>query len=410
MPPPPLEVDEVEPLLEGDEDGARLAPGFSPKKKPHPAEMVLANKVFEQSVQERLPRSLAGKAVAVTGTTSGTGYWCALVAVQKGADAVFLLNRTSHRQKVSDADMEKAADRAGGKTAVHSIECDLTSFASVRAAATEISLRCLALYGGLDVLACNAGIMATADERTCDGYDEQMQVNHLSHFLLVKKLMPCLEAAAVQRGEARVVQHSSGARFFPLGPLKFGGKHFEQCPRNSLGGNSSTFAVVNFAGAQNVRYHHSKLANPVFAMALHAKLLERGSRVKSLVCEPGFAATSLPANGWQLDATRTPVSNAVFSAMMPAFRRLCQSGADGACPLLVACFSEEAGSGDFYVPEHQMLWCCGLGPYVKGAPIRTVVGGLPRKPKMEERVLKHAHWVALWEASEKAIGEKFLDP
>ena len=38
--------------------------------------------------------------------------------------------------------------------------------------------------------------MARADEATKDGYDIQMQTNHLSHFLLVKEIFPLLEKAA----------------------------------------------------------------------------------------------------------------------------------------------------------------------------------------------------------------------
>ena len=44
------------------------------------------------------------------------------------------------------------------------------------------------------------------------------------------------------------------------------------------------------------RYHQTKLANPVFAMALHSKLAADGSRIKSICAEPGVAQTELAAN------------------------------------------------------------------------------------------------------------------
>jgi len=40
----------------------------------------------------------------------------------------------------------------------------------------------------------------------------QMQTNHISHFLLTREVFPLLEKAAEQRGEARIVNHSSMAR------------------------------------------------------------------------------------------------------------------------------------------------------------------------------------------------------
>ena len=59
---------------------------------------------------------------------------------------------------------------------------------------------------GLNVLCNNAGVMALGDKATTDGYDCQMQTNHLSHFLLTKELWPLLE---MQGANARVVNHSS---------------------------------------------------------------------------------------------------------------------------------------------------------------------------------------------------------
>ena len=51
-----------------------------------------------------------------------------------------------------------------------------------------------------------------ADEATEDGFDVQMQTNHLSHFLLTRELFPLLQLGGDHYGESRVVNHSSIAR------------------------------------------------------------------------------------------------------------------------------------------------------------------------------------------------------
>ena len=146
--------------------------------------------------------SMSGKTVAVTGCTSGTGFILAKVCLELGA-RVIMLNRASARSDAAKEQLE-----ALGKGTVASVPCDLMDFDSVRAAGATLRKE----FDAIDVLVNNAGVMGVKDEATKDGYDVQMQTNHLSHFLLTSLAWPLLQKAAELRGEARVVQHSSGAR------------------------------------------------------------------------------------------------------------------------------------------------------------------------------------------------------
>ncbi|MEM9693778.1 MAG: SDR family NAD(P)-dependent oxidoreductase, partial [Myxococcota bacterium] len=102
-------------------------------------------------------QDMSGKVVAVTGTTSGTGYVCARELAKLGA-RVLLLNRASER---STASLEKLrGDVPDGK--FDAVTCDLQDFASVRAAARYIRDE----VGTLDVLCNNAGVMALPDRAT----------------------------------------------------------------------------------------------------------------------------------------------------------------------------------------------------------------------------------------------------
>ncbi|WP_439101244.1 SDR family NAD(P)-dependent oxidoreductase [Congregibacter sp.] len=141
---------------------------------------------FFPQFKARLP-DLTDKVFVITGTTSGTGFVAARTVAELGGEAV-LLNRPSKRVDAMLGSLKDAVPDGNFVT----IECDLQNFASVRSAAEEIKNRYDAIY----CLANNAGIMATPDEATVDGYDTQMQTNHLSHFLLTAELLPLLETHA----------------------------------------------------------------------------------------------------------------------------------------------------------------------------------------------------------------------
>ena len=123
------------------------------------------------------------------------------------------------------------------------VDCDLTDFGAVRKAAAQLTTA--TRESGLDVLCNNAGVMALADRATKDGYDIQMQTNHLSHFLLTRELFPALKKAANFRGEARIVNHSSFARNGPPGTKLTTENTYEYLGKNggSLGGDGASTTV-----------------------------------------------------------------------------------------------------------------------------------------------------------------------
>lgn len=304
--------------------------------------------------ESKLP-SLEGKDVAITGCTSGTGLVTAKCAARKGAASILMLNRPSERAKAAE---EAVKAEAGPQTTVETIPCDLQDMASVEKAAAAITKK----YKKIDVLCNNAGVMALKDKATKDGYDVQMQTNHLSHFKLTSLLMPLLKAAPA----ARIVHHSSGARMG--GPLK---SEFFGPNGGNLGGDKGS---MFFGGGQWERYHQTKLANYVMTSALADKL--KGTTMIAACAAPGLADTSLQQT--------TNKDGGMGGAMW--IMRFAQSGEDGSMPIINACFGEGVENGDFYEPGNSF-------------------GGLIKKFPLSGYALDDSQKSMLWEASEAACGK-----
>lgn len=302
--------------------------------------------------ESNLP-SLSGKNIAITGCTSGTGLIAAKCAARKGASVILMLNRPSERATAAEATVKAE----GSSSVVETIPCDLQDLESVSKAADTIKAK----YKKLDVLCNNAGVMALEDKATKDGFDVQMQTNHLSHFLLTSKLMPLLKAADA----GRIVHHSSMAR--TGGDLK--AEYFGKNGGN-LGGNGNSMFLN---GARWERYHQTKLANYVFTKALAEKL--EGTPMIAACAAPGLADTNLQQT--------TNHDGGMGGGMW--IMRFAQSAEDGAMPLISACFGEGVQNGDFYEPK---------GGFT----------GVATKYPFQKQALNEAQKNLLWKASEEAVG------
>lgn len=348
--------------------------------------VIIAPSAHYKSMVETLP-SMAGKTVAITGCTSGTGRNLAKVCLQQGAK-VYLINRASERADAAQQELQDGALKPGQ---VVTVPCDLMSFKSVRSAG-ELLNKQLA-NDGLDVLVNNAGIMGFADRATEDGCDVQMQTNHTAHFLLTGLCMPLLQKAASMRGEARIVNHSSAARKMDGMTNKFDTKYVDKNGGN-LGGSSNTM----FKGANFQRYQQTKLANVIFTYALRDKLEAKGmGSIKALVAHPGVAPTRLTAGtaseGAMEDFKSMPtcLTNVIVSNMM-------QSEEDGSQGIMKCTFDPNVKSGEFYGPK-------GKTENQESHDTSEYKG--PAELKADEKLADAEARAALWDISEKVTGFKF---
>src|SRR5690606_29144580 len=120
----------------------------------------------------------------------------------------------------------------------------------------------------LDVILCNAGIMALPKRELRHGQELQFLTNHLGHFGLVTGLLDQL------RERARVVVLSSAAhQLAPRGGIQFDDLTLEH--------NYTPWLA----------YGQSKLANLLFARALAGRLA--GTQRTANAVHPGAVATPL---------------------------------------------------------------------------------------------------------------------
>lgn len=295
-----------------------------------------------------------GRVVLVTGANSGIGYETARALAQHRAHVVLACRS---RPKADDAVGRILADAPSASVEV--LDVDLADLESVRDAAARVSVA----HDRLDVLVNNAGLMAVPEQRTVQGFEMQLGVNHLAHFALTGRLLPRLLATP----GSRVVVVSSQAH------------------------RAGRFDVRDLRSGR--RYHpwgaycRSKLANLLYTFELDRRLRAAGAPTIAVAAHPGYARTNL-------DHERTGgFVDRIGQAARPVVERVfAQSAAMGALPTQRAATDPTARGGDYFGPS-------GLGG-LRGAPTWV---GCTRRARDEVAARR------LWDASVALTGVGYAE-
>lgn len=151
---------------------------------------------------EGLVGKLAGKVMLITGGSAGIGAETARAFHATGAKVFLTVRDLEKGRKVVESIM---SDDKSNTADVIMIPMELDSLDSVRAGAKEL----LTKTDKLHILVNNAGVMATPEGRTKDGFETQFGTNHVAHFLLFQLLKPTLLNSSTSAFQSRVVCVSS---------------------------------------------------------------------------------------------------------------------------------------------------------------------------------------------------------
>jgi len=289
-----------------------------------------------------------GKIAIVTGANSGLGYETALGLAKVGYKVVMA---SRNREK-----LEKARDKILKKVSNAQLDImllDLNELAAVRQFAEEF----LARYDRLDLLVNNAGLMMPPYQKTADGFESQIGINHLGHFLLTGLLIDLLNKSS----NSRVVSLSSIAH--RNGKIRFDDLHYNK--------------KYNAQSA----YSQSKLACLMFAYELQRRLDKKEYQVKSVAAHPGVAITNLMQ---YLPSFMVKVGRVLGPLLL-------QPPKMGAMSTLRAALDPTVKGGEYFGPS-------GFGE-IKGPPERV---NSTRRSQDREAAAN------LWELSEKETGIRFL--
>ncbi|CAE7856640.1 RDH13, partial [Symbiodinium sp. KB8] len=160
---------------------------------------VLGRKYFQGGVNTHAP-DMSGKVILITGANTGIGRETARTIAGLGG-LVVMACRSEERAREAMKDIEATHPEAQ----LEFLQLDLASFDSIRKAAAEFKAK----HDKLHVLINNAGIMMCPEWRTKEGFEMQVGVNHIGHFLLTSLLLDSLKAAA----PARIINVSSRSHY-----------------------------------------------------------------------------------------------------------------------------------------------------------------------------------------------------
>ncbi|TBL31486.1 SDR family NAD(P)-dependent oxidoreductase [Verrucosispora sp. SN26_14.1] len=286
---------------------------------------------------------LTGRRAVVTGGGSGIGVETARALAAAGADVTLAVRQPDQGHRAAEE-----ITRTTGNDRITVAALDLADPASVAAFVANWD-------GPLHILVNNAGMMASPEMRTPQGWEMQFATNHLGHFALATGLRPALAAA----GGARVVSVSSAAHL--RSPVDFDDIHFAKREYEPW-----------------TAYGQSKTANVLFAVEASRRWADDG--ILSNALHPGGIRTNLQRYVDEEELARLRASSGPAAPWKTP-----EQGA--ATSVLVATSPLLDGVGGRYFED-----CQQAGPHEPGT--RTGVAAYAVDPEAAQR---------LWQVSEQTL-------
>ena len=291
---------------------------------------------------------LRGRRVLVTGASAGVGAETARVLAQHGVDVVGTA-RDPGKVCAAIEPLGAAAPQAGS---VEPIALDLASLASVRDCADALVNNGESFH----TIIANAGVMATPEGRTVDGFETQFGTNYLGHFELVNRL-----ASLIKPGGRLVMVSSAGHRG---ADVDLDDPHFDRTAYDPL-----------------TAYRRSKTATILFAVEFDRRHASRG--VRATAVHPGAVLT---------DTTRKMIEGQPAAAAAFHWKTVAQGAATSVWAGFVA--PADAVGARYYED-------CRVAD-INDDPKATF--GVRSYALDPEKAL------ALWKRSEEMVGERFDPP
>lgn len=331
-----------------------------------------------------------GKTAIVTGVNpDGIGFTTAEALASQSLARLIIAGR-------SPLKLQKSVDLLRAKFPAvdyRTLQIDLSSQASVRAAAAEVLS--WPDVPGVDILVNSAGVMGVPERTlTEDGIEMHFATNHIGHWLFTNLIVPKLAAAAEgkPRGSVRVVNVSSGSSFIACS--RFSDINFEKRNRDLPKHEQPPSEFMRMWGYEEVEdvsyipidgYNRSKVANVLFGIAANKRWYEQRG-ILTLAVHPGVIPTELIRDFPQklLDAVAGMSSAGLFT-----YKTLGAGSATG----LVAALDPKLGVGESRDGEGE-----NYGAILVDCQISAGTHPLAVSSEEAEK---------LWDISEKLVEEAF---
>ncbi|CAH8682338.1 unnamed protein product [Schistosoma rodhaini] len=275
-----------------------------------------------------ISKRLDGKLAIVTGSNTGIGLVTASELARRGARVIMACRNISKAEDAKNSLLEKYGANnpksvnidLACKQVISSLspiysdqliieQLDLASLQSIR----EFARRIIVTYPELHFLINNAGLAVSKYEKTVDGFEMTMGVNHFGTFLLTELLLPLMKRST----PSRIINLSSMAHY--KGHLI---KPDLQLKENEY--------------SQLKAYCDSKLANAMHAAELGDRLKDSGITVVSV--HPGAVKTDLDRD----------INSVVMKCFVKLVKPLFLGPWKGAQTTLYTVLSDNLISGGYY--------------------------------------------------------------